>query len=168
MSVYWSDVQARYVSNAEAHWRACEAAGLACPFDVFEQLFHDHHEDSDFARDLTRVDWSRVAWDDQLLSGVRMRQVGVPRGYQYAVDEAQAQTFLYGLQDERAEVMDSWRESHTWVRSPVLLEGDVLGLIVGLELHVGFTRLGDLYGMLDRREVGEVQGHRVWIGGLRT
>ena len=94
-----------------------------------------------------------------------MRQVAVPRGYQYAVDEARAETFAYGLQDDREEVLASWREAGSWVRPPVLLEGDVLGLLIGLELHVGFTRLGDLYGMMDRREVGEVEPHRVWIGG---
>jgi hypothetical protein len=168
MGIYWSDVESSYVSNAEKHWRACEASGLVCPFDVFEQLFHDHHEDRDFARDLTRVDWSRVVWEERLLSGVRLRQVAVPRGYQYAVDEARADTLLHGLQDDREEVIASWRESGSWVRSPVLMEGEVLGLTIGLELHVGFTRLGDLYGMLDRREVGEIGVHRVWLGVLRT
>jgi hypothetical protein len=164
MNIYWSDVEAKYSPNAETHWRACEAAGLACPFDVFEQLFHDHHENKDFARDLRRIDWSRVMWEECLLSGVKLRQVGVPRGYQYAVDEARAETWVHGLQDDREEVMTSWRDSHSWIRSPVSIEGAVSGLSLGLELLVGFTRIGDLFGMLDRLEVGEADLHKVWIG----
>jgi hypothetical protein len=29
---------------------------------------------------------------------------------------------------------------------------------------VGFTRLGNLLGLLDRAEVPEAQRHRVWVG----
>ena len=164
----WQAIEALYVNDAASHGQACAAAGLSCPPDVFEQLFHDHHEDRDFASDLAGVDWSRVVWEEQLLSGVRLRQVACPRGYQYAVDEARARTLMQGLTDEREAVLASWREAQTWVRAPVVLEGAVLGLPVALELRVGFTRLGDLLGMLDRGEVPEALRHRVWVGILRA
>jgi hypothetical protein len=164
----WSDIQSLYDSDLDAHARRCAAEGLNCPLDVFEQLFHDHHDDADYARDLLGVDWSKVEWDEQWLSGVKLRHVAAPRGYQYAVDEARALTFAGGLQDEREEVLASWREAKTWVRAPVLVEGAVLGTMVALEVRVGFTRLGDLLGMLDRQDVPEVQMHRVWVGGLRA
>jgi hypothetical protein len=32
------------------------------------------------------------------------------------------------------------------------------------ELLVGFTRLGSLFGLLDRQEVPELMRHRVWVG----
>jgi hypothetical protein len=42
--------------------------------------------------------------------------------------------------------------------------GPLLGTSVGYELLVGFTRLGNLLGLLDRKEVAEVQKHLVWVG----
>lgn len=44
------------------------------------------------------------------------------------------------------------------------MAGDVLGSSVGYELLVGYTRLGNLLGMLDREELSESQKHLVWIG----
>jgi hypothetical protein len=163
----WAAIEDLYQTEAEGQWRACEAAGLKCPFDVFEQLFHEHHADAVFARDLRSVDWNAVVWDEQLFSGVRLRQVAAPRGYQYAVDEARARTLLYGLADERPEVMASWREEGTWVRTPVVVDGAVLTNLYRHELLVGFTRLGDLLGLLDRGEVLEHAVHGVWVGRLR-
>ena len=34
----------------------------------------------------------------------------------------------------------------------------------GFELLVGYTRLGNLLGVLDREEVKETQKHLVWVG----
>jgi hypothetical protein len=163
----WAGIEALHLDDAQAHWQTCTASGLVCPLDVFEQLFHDHRGDREFARDLMSVDWSHVVWEERLLSGVGLRRVAAPRGYQYAVDEARARTLAHGLSDERDEVQASWRDARTWVRAPVLIEGEVVGMSLGLEVLVGFTRLGDLLGMLDRGEVREVQGHKIWVGVLR-
>jgi hypothetical protein len=43
-----------------------------------------------------------------------------------------------------------------------MVAGDVFGSNVGYELLVGFTRLGNLLGLLDREEVPEVARHLVW------
>jgi hypothetical protein len=162
----WSDVQGLYDPDVRTHWDRCVQAGLSVPLDVFEQLFHDHHEDPDFARDLVAVDWTQVVWEEQELSGVKWRRVATPRGYQYAVDEARARTLQFGLQDERADVQASWRDVKTWVRAPVLLEGRVLGQSLEYQVRVGFTRLGDLLGLLDRGEVPEVKMHWAHVGTL--
>jgi hypothetical protein len=47
---------------------------------------------------------------------------------------------------------------------PVVVSAELLGGGEGLELLVGFTRLGNLLAMLDRQEVSEVQKHLVWVG----
>jgi hypothetical protein len=49
---------------------------------------------------------------------------------------------------------------------PVMVAGEVLGSRVGYELLVGFTRLGNLLGLLDREEVPQSQRHLVWIGRM--
>jgi hypothetical protein len=165
MGCDWENLQALYVpSSAEFHER-CASVGLQCPSDVFEQLFFEHHDSSEFARDLLSVDWGRVVWRERLLSGVALRhQVSIPRGYEYAVQEAREQTVREGFQDERTEVLASWREQHTWIRAPVAIVGELMGLSIRYQLRVGFTRLGALHGLLDRREVPETQLHRVWVG----
>ena len=46
---------------------------------------------------------------------------------------------------------------------PVAVACDLLGG-AGLELLIGYTRLGNLLALLDREEVPEVQKHLVWVG----
>ncbi len=43
-----------------------------------------------------------------------------------------------------------------------MVAGDSLGTNVGYELLVGYTRPGNLLGLLDREEVSEVNKH--WFG----
>ncbi len=52
----------------------------------------------------------------------------------------------------------------TWLRPPILVTGEVTGSGFEYELLVGFTRLGNLLGLLDRQEVPEMKRHRVWVG----
>jgi hypothetical protein len=66
--------------------------------------------------------------------------------------------------DERQEVVDHWRDSKSWIVAPVIVAGELLGGGSGFELLVGYTRLGNLLGLLDREEVSEVQKHLVWVG----
>jgi hypothetical protein len=135
---------------------------------VFEQVFHDHHGDEEFEARVQDVDWSPVAWDSVTMTGAQLRQVGVPRPYQFAVDEARMLTIEEGLQDDRPEVVEHWRTASTWRVAPVLVAGSVLGERDGDELLVGFTRLGNLFGLIDRGEVPGAEKHRVWLGRRRT
>jgi len=52
-------------------------------------------------------------------------------------------------------------------QSPVMAAGEVLGTNIGYELLVGYTRLGNLLGLLDRQEISEVARHLVWVGNIR-
>ena len=164
----WTRIQALYHADLDRHYGAGVDAGFDCPPDVFEQLFHDHHVDQDFGHLLRFVDWSAVRWEEDELSGVALRQVAAPRDYQFAVDEARVRTGEEGVQDEREEVMTSWRDDGTWMRSPILVAGDILATSFGREILVGFTRLGNLLGLLDRQEVPETLLHRVWLGSRHS
>jgi hypothetical protein len=165
MSLGWSTIQAAYEPELAAHAARAQERGLACPLDVFEQLFHDHHDDVAMGRLLRFVDWSEIAWAEDAVSGVALRHSGIPRDWQQAVDEAREQTTLQGFHDERPEVMQHWEQSHTWIRRPILLRGAVLESTVRYELVVGFTRVGNLLGALDRQDLPEHVRHVVWIGG---
>jgi len=162
----WSVIQTNYAPDLAEHQRRAQAIGLECPDDVFEQLFHDAHQDSELAQLLRFVDWKAVTWGEGELSGVALRRVGVPRAFQHAVDEARSRTAEEGFYDERPEVMVHWMQAHTWIRAPIVIAGAVAQSALEYVLLVGFTRLGNLLGALDRRDGPEYSRHRVWIGRL--
>ena len=178
-SFSWARIQRLYDADAVVHWQRCEAEGLQCPLEVFTQLFHaedvsvtqtegaDERPGGPLVSDLkavTGVDWGRVSWELQEFSGVALRHTRVDREYQYALDEARDHAVCYGIVDERDEVVAHWQEAMSWVVPPVVVSGDLLGGGSGYELLVGYTRLGNLLGMLDREEVKEAQQHLVWVG----
>jgi hypothetical protein len=174
----WARIQRLYDADAVVHWQRCEAEGLQCPQEVFTQLFHA--EDVRLAptesterpggpslSDLGAVkamDWGRVSWELAEFSGVALRHMRVDREYQYALDEARDHAVCYGIVDEREDVVAHWQEAKSWVVPPVVVSGDLLGGGSGFELLVGYTRIGNLLGMLDREEVPESQKHLVWVG----
>ena len=174
----WVRIQRLYDTDAVVHWQRCESEGLQCPQDVFTQLFHA--EDSSVARaestersggpplsDLASVkgvDWGRVSWELTEMTGVALRHMRVDREYQHALDEARDRATQFGIVDEREEVVSHWRDAKSWVVPPVVVSGDLLGGGSGYELLVGYTRFGNLLGLLDREEVKEAQKHLVWVG----
>jgi len=114
------------------------------------------------------IDWGRVRWELQEISGIAMRHVRVDRGFQHALDEARNQATSFGIVDERQDVFDYWRDAKSWIVPPVAVSCDLLGGGggAGLELLIGCTRLGNLLALLDREEVAEVQKHLVWVGRM--
>jgi hypothetical protein len=160
----WARIQRLYDADAVVHWQRCEAEGLQCPQEVFTQLFREKANDEGFAVIVRSVDWGRVQWELQDMSGVALRHIRVDREYQLALDEARDHAICYGIVDERDEVVAHWAEANSWVVPPVAVSTELLGGGTGLELLVGFTRLGNLLGMLDREEVKEAQSHLVWVG----
>lgn len=164
MSVGWAAIQAQYVPSLELHAMRCQRIGLACPLDVFEQLFHEAHLDGDLAHALAHVDWQRVRWDSKLLSGRELRDVSVPRTFETAFAAGQANVLERGLEDDREQVVRHWRDVGTWLRAPVLVTGDIARLPDPHGLVVGFQRLANLRALMLRNEISENSLHRVWIG----
>jgi hypothetical protein len=160
----WSKIQNLYAPDLETHWQRVSDAGLECPLDVFEQLFFDYHDDVDFSGVVRLIDWQTVQWEEVNLSAVALRRISVPRPYRFAVDEARTRTAEEGIQDERPEVIAHWRDLRTWLRSPILVSGEVTGTFLDAQCLVGFTRFGNLLGLLDRHEIPEAARHLVWFG----
>jgi hypothetical protein len=160
----WARIQRLYDADAVVHWERCEAEGLQCPQEVFTQLFHEEANNADFAAIVRSIDWGRVSWELQEMSGVALRHIRVDRAFQHALDEARDRATQFGIVDEREEVVSHWKEATSWVVAPVVVSGDLLGGGTGFALLVGYTRLGNLLGMLDREEIAEAQKHLVWLG----
>ncbi len=164
MALTWNAIQKTYSPDPVEYLALAQGLGLQCPLDVFEQLFIDHHDDSEFSSVVALLDWSTIEWSEKRLSGVALRRVGVPRAYQLAVDEARAYTVEEGFRDDREEVMNYWLEANTWTQSPIELAGDLFQTTLQYELIVGFTRLGNILGALDRRDLLESTKHTIWLG----
>lgn len=162
----WARIQRLYDADLQIHWTRCAADGFECPQEVFGQLFHEDPDNADFAVLVRAVDWGRVRWELNEFSGIALRHVRVDRGYQYALDEAREQAAQFGIRDDRSEVVDHWRGAQSWFAPPVIVSGEVLGTNIGYQLLVGYTRLGNLLGALDREDVAEIQKHLVWTGRL--
>ena len=105
-----------------------------------------------------------MKWELQEISGIALRHVRVDRGYQLALDEARDYAVSYGIVDEREDVVSHWKEAKSWMVPPVVVSAELLGGGGGFELLVGYTRLGNLLGLLDRQEVPEVHKHLAWVG----
>ncbi len=164
MPLTWNAVQKVYSPDPVEFLAAAEGLGLQWPIDVFEQLFIDHHDDANFANLVRFIDWESVEWREKQLSGIALRRVGVPRTYQYAVDEARGRTAQNGFHDEREEVMTHWHTAKTWMQSPIVVAGDLFQTALQYELIVGFTRLGNILGALDRQDLPESAAHTIWFG----
>jgi len=160
----WGRIQRLYDADAPVHWQRCETEGFVCPEEVFAQLFHAEADNADFAAVVRAVDWGRIRWELQEFSGISLRQVRVDRAYQQALDEARDRATRFGIVDDREEVVAHWRDAHSWMLPPVMVAGEVFGSNVGYQLLVGFTRLGNLLGLLEREEIPEVKRHLVWVG----
>ena len=160
----WSRLQRLYDANGITHWQRCESEGLQCPQEVFVQLFHEQTHSEDFSVIVRSVNWGRVQWELQVLSGIALRHVRVDRGYQLALDEARDRATQFGIVDDRKEVVDQWRNAKSWILPPVAIANALIGAGFGLELLVGFTRVGNLLGLLDREEIPEAQKHLLWVG----
>ncbi len=142
MAISWTAIERQFALDVADHRTRSQTLGLDCPLDVFEQLFHDHHGDDDFAGMVRFVDWAVVEWEERQLSGVALRRVAVPRPYQHAMDEARWRTREKGVQDDRPEIIEHWRTARTWLRSPILVAGDLrdvvgVGLILLSKVAVG-------------------------------
>jgi hypothetical protein len=78
-----------------------------------------------------------------------------------------AAEFAVDLRAQSRGVVEHWSTAHSWLVPPVMVAREVLGTNIGYELLVGYTRLGNLLGLLDRQEIPEVQRHLVWVGNVR-
>lgn len=83
-SFTWARIQRLYDADSAVHWQRCEAEGLQCPQEVFSsQLFYEEAHDEGFAVIVRAVDWGRVNWELEEMSGVALRYLRVDRGYQF-------------------------------------------------------------------------------------
>jgi hypothetical protein len=98
------------------------------------------------------------------MAGAQLRQGGVSRAYQFAVEGARTPTIEQERQDDRSEAVEDLHRTATWRVPPVLVAGAVLGERDGdVPLFSSFTWLGNLFGLVDWIEASGSAKHRVWL-----
>jgi hypothetical protein len=163
----YTTIAALWDADRAEHRARAAQVGLDCPDDVFEQLFHARRLDPTLMVVVGAIDWRDVRWVELQLSGAVLAQVHVHRTLEAAVDAARNAVATHGVVDERSEVVTAWQRDLTWLRAPVLVDGDVSGNRVSYGLVIGATRLGTLLGLVDRGELDSSARHRVWVGRRR-
>lgn len=119
-------------SGSTTPTRPCIGSGASrkdcsAPKEVFTQLFHEKAHDEDFAVIVRSIDWGRVRWELQEISGIALRHVRVDREYQHALDEARDRATRFDIVDDRQDVVDHWRDAGSWIIPPVAVSCDLLG-----------------------------------------
>jgi hypothetical protein len=133
MAVNWSQIQALYEPTLETHWARCrDELALDCPVE---------------------------AAHDALVGLARTVAMERASGRNQLADHAAAAVRARSSRWSKAwpEIVEFWVEHGTWLRPPVLVTGEVTGSRFQYGLLVGFTRLGNLLGLLDREEVPGIE-----------
>jgi hypothetical protein len=139
------------------------------PDAVIQQVYSDHGRNEEFQRIyaaicLDRLQWSLEAHKAGDLIGASMNPdfenwftlVGNRVADMVPDDWASV--------DGRPEVVDHWRQHRTWMISPVMLDGLIIGAGAKFHLVEGHTRLGLLAGLVHQGILQKISEHKVWIG----
>jgi hypothetical protein len=150
---------------------ALKILNLPVPDDVLEQFCSDHATNNDFQEQYGHVDLLRVHWSLQSLAASELLMTSIYYHFRRWPESVACRLASFdddGWEciDDRSAVVEHWRSRHTWLRPPILLDGDLLGRPGSRHLVEGHTRLGLLRGLVAHRIVSADSKHEVWFGAM--
>jgi len=142
---------------------------LPMPDNVLEQFVIDHGTKPEFQRQFGHVDLHAVEWQLSELTLDEIASSSVFSGFQRYVKET---TVRFAAIPEKGwesvtivpEAVQAWRQRRTWRRSPIAMEGTLVGGDKPLHWVEGHTRLGALLGLTRAGLVDRDKRHCVWAG----
>jgi hypothetical protein len=142
---------------------------LPMPDDVLEQFILDHGVNGDFQEQYGKLDLHAIRW---VLTPMMAREFLLASIFEQFQDWAMAVAERTrcvageGWDDVNlpATVKEHWKSHGTWMRSPIVLCGDVIKSKRPLHLVEGHTRLGALKGLVEAGVLAEESAHLVWLG----
>jgi hypothetical protein len=142
------------------------------PDDVLTQFICDHATKDEFQMQYGHLDLSLLVWELSALSAFEIVQASVYCRFRDWTDNVAARLQHFGREswdciDVRPEVIAQWAANHTWLRAPVLLDGEFLSGPSRLHLAEGHTRIGILRGLIRRGILAPDSRHYVWLGRRR-
>lgn len=161
----WAAIESLRLADP-VQWRERVAAcGAEFPPDVFAQLEAAAARPMELG--IGTIDWRGVHWSSIELSGRALLELDVASGAAPSVDAARVTALEQGVVHACPAVVAQWHDAGTWLRGPVLADGDVVRRAIPYQLLVGHARLGTLCGLIERGEVSIDAKHRVWVGRRR-
>ena len=136
------------------------------PQDVIEQFYIDHGRKEEFQEQYSDLDISNIYWSEQVLDFDVIKAFIVYPEFVNWVQSCKLRSKLVAVNNNWLKIQNSqdvinyWKQNHTWVRSPVILKG----MNSKLSLVEGHTRLGTLLGLVESGMISNCSQHLVWVG----
>ena len=139
------------------------------PKDIIEQFYSDHGRNEVFQSQYEKIDLLKVSWSKLSVRADTLSECSYYEGYnsvEVCAEWAKAIVkdgwdYLDFYPDE---VVDSWRNSKTWFRIPVFINGRLINRNNRYHLVEGHSRLGLLKGLLENGIIQNESTHDIWYG----
>ena len=146
-----------------------ESLGLPIPDDVLEQFVFDHGTKWEFQEQYGDLDLHAVRWQHLTFPASEIlacsvypnflkRVTGVADWTRAVPERGWADVCIL----PKAAVY--WQQYGTWMRSPIMMRGELVGSSATLHLVEGHTRTGALRGLVESGVLPQSSAHWVWVG----
>lgn len=149
-----------------AFWRYVQQNGLEWPDDVVEQFLFDHGSKPEFIADYGHLDLRAIVWAEEDMTAADLLRASASKHLKGRITDVSnaLEHYASGYGRDRW----GWEDHHTWLRSPILIEGNLLRPPRKRpRLIEGHTRMGALKGYVREGSVRPSSLHRVWLGTER-
>ncbi|AVI63295.1 hypothetical protein MOY_00350 [Halomonas sp. GFAJ-1] len=139
------------------------------PLKVIEQVYCHHGRKDEFQRQYGELNLSAIAWTSITLPASEIIKATIYEGFMRWFRNVESRTLEFaerGWQciDKRKDVISHWSRYQTWSRPPVFIQGLTPGVIGGLHLMEGHTRVGLLRGLVKDGVLSPLSRHKVFVG----
>lgn len=146
-----------------------QALELPMPVDVLEQFVFDHGTKCEFQHQYGHLDLHSLRWDLLPLRGDEILACSVYPDFTDWMETAADRTRIVPEEGWNDVILPPdaakyWQDHCTWMRAPVLLNGQLVNSDRPLHLVEGHTRVGALRGLIESGVLPLSSVHQVWIG----
>ncbi len=146
-----------------------QALELPMPADVLEQFVFDHGTKHEFQQQYGHLDLHALHWECQPIRAEEILACSVHPDYAEWVETAAGRTRAVPREGWNNVIFPPrtaqfWADNGTWMRTPVMLSGDLVHSDRPLHLVEGHTRLGALRGLVESVVLPSSSVHSVWVG----
>jgi len=139
------------------------------PEDIFFQLFYDHGRNSQFQLQYANLLILDIRWIEIELTVDELIDLSIYNNFLDWVSTVENRTKNCTINDfssidKRIEVVKYWENNHTWIKSPILILGNLINSYKKYHLVEGHTRIGILKGLFKQGLLNNNQTHKVWLG----
>lgn len=155
-----------------------QVKALEWPDEVVEQWLYDHAPHGPFQRDYGHINLNNIVWSKELVPTREFLTIPTGPSEEEAIESwatihehavmAREDNARHNENSPHAGIREKWELEGTWLRPPVVLEGQMVNASYsGLILVEGRTRVGVLRGR-HRDCLKVADEHWTWVGRPRS